>query len=111
MGYWDNKARDQTRTALSPVPQRVVARQVNTPTTVAPSVPAPAETTCPECGSVNYGGALGSNQMRCFDCNYGASYRNTTQGDATVKSEGVTKAAKQVPSAGYNPQVIVAKVN
>lgn len=110
MGFWENKTRGQTRTALSPVPQRPVAHQVNTPTTVAPSRPAPAETTCPECGSVNYGGAVGSGQMRCFDCNYGASYRNSTQGDATVKSEGETKPAKQVESAGYQPNTIIGRL-
>ena len=87
------------------------------PPTQKPAPDVPVGSGCPECGSLNYAsvgkvpsGPHAGERLppRCFDCGYGLSQLNTTQG--LEPPGGDTKAAMQVKSAGYQPGIIVGHV-
>ena len=110
MGYWDRKTRTGTRTALTPLTSPPPQQQRSTPQTYTPQPTVAEPSMCPSCGSTNYGGAKGAGRVRCFDCNYGVSYQNSTQGDVVIK-EGIAKPAKQVSSRGYDPTHVIGRVD
>jgi hypothetical protein len=116
MSYWDKKMQQGKESrpalpALPPMPNPTPLNQrYNTPPTQPRTPVYTEETHCPECGSGNYGGAQGSQMKRCFDCNYGGTYRNPSQGLPTAMTDGPVKAATQVPSGGYNPQQVIGHI-
>ena len=116
MSYWDKKMQQGKESrpalpALPPMPNPTPLNQrYNTPPTPPRTPVYTEETHCPECGSANYGGAVGSQMRRCFDCNYGGTYRNPSQGLPTAMTDGPVKAATQVPSGGYNPQQVIGHI-
>lgn len=65
---------------------------------------------CPGCNSGNYMAAPNGGRMRCYDCGYPLVQAGSGVG-GTGNSSGPTIAAKQ-PSqgGGFNPTVIVGKV-
>jgi hypothetical protein len=65
---------------------------------------------CPNCGSPNYGAPSKNMLPRCFECGEGLAIQNSTQGLSGSTSDGPATPAVQVPTAGYNPQQIVGKV-
>lgn len=115
MNYWDRKMKGapaQQPRAIPPMTPAVrtpPSRDISTPVTQPTRPHIPDETVCPDCGSANYGGPKGSIKSRCFDCGYGNSYPNSTQGMPNTPSEGPVQAAKQVPTGGYHPETIVGK--
>ena len=75
------------------------------------------EATCPECGSENYikvgtqTGEHGSFAVqRCYDCGYPA-VQSTSGLNGAVDKSSPSQKAEQVPSAGYNPGIIVGRVD
>ena len=116
MSYWDKKVSEKKQAAppspLPPMPNpSPAALRYNTPPTQPRRPVAEPDSNCPECGSANYGGAVGSQMKRCFDCNYGGSYRNPSQGLPTAHTDSPVKAATQVASGGYNPQQVIGHVS
>lgn len=115
MNFWSKKmAADKPaapRPSLPPMPSPTpVQQRYSTPPTQPRMPVTEPDSHCPECGSANYGGAVGSQMKRCFACNYGGSYRNPSQGLPTAPTEGPVKAATQVSTSGYNPQQIIGHV-
>lgn len=115
MNFWDKKIRGEVdsrpRVALPPMPNPTpVQQRYNTPPTQPKAPITEPDNRCPECGSGNYGGAVGSQMKRCFDCNYGGQYRNPSQGIPTAQTEGPVKAATQVSSGGYNPTQVIGRI-
>lgn len=115
MSFWEKKMRGEQesrpRPALPPMPNPTpVQQRYSTPPTQPRTPMADPDSHCPECGSANYGGAVGTQMKRCFDCNYGGTYRNPSQGLPVAQTEGPTKAATQVETGGYNPQQVIGRV-
>ncbi len=66
--------------------------------------------TCPECGSGDYRGGLGANEMkRCFDCGYNPRFMQQAAGIPSDKSGSATPS-RQVPTGGYNPQQVIGRI-
>lgn len=110
MGFWETKLGTSRSSVpqkpLPPMPGQRSVQQVQTGRVSS----APQASGCPECGSVNYGSPTNGSVMRCFDCNFGSSYRNSTDNQPTVRSDEAVKAAKQVPTSGYHPEEIVGRL-
>lgn len=107
--WWSRKlSGDTTRRPLPYVPQPSHP-QVSPPE----QPPAPKNTTfaksqgtCPGCGGDNYF-AMGSAQARCYDCGYPIEQQAS---GLTGNDGGPSKAARQVPSEGYQPQNITGRI-
>lgn len=58
--------------------------------------------TCPECGSGNYRGGLGQNEMtRCYECGYNPRFTQSgTGGGLPSGTAGPTSPSRQVASGG-----------
>ena len=63
---------------------------------------------CPACVSTNYMAAPGTQFKRCFDCGYPVVQAGTGVGGAA--SDGTVHKATQVAGSGFNPTVIVGRV-
>lgn len=61
--------------------------------------------TCPECGSDNY--YVGTTS-RCYDCGYPVVQQGS--GIGATGGEGPAKAARQVPSQGFQPTNIQGRI-
>ena len=87
-----------------PIPQPI-AQRPGPPSSRNPSY-------CPECGGSNYMAAPGSNYHRCYDCGFPVQQSGSRVGGLYRQSEGPTptRKATQVESGGFNPGVIVGKV-
>lgn len=123
--WWANKLAGQPSNPKPLRPPTPVARPTSTPAPVAgattpatsysPGAPTQqTQGTCPECGSGNFGGR----PPRCFDCGattatdiYGnpRDFRNSSQG--MTGGTGPITPAVQIPSSGYQPGNIVARVD
>lgn len=109
--WYARKLRGEPVQKQAPLPPTPVAKPVLPP---QPQVqqqaqfPPHATSGCPNCGSANYGSPARNIPPRCFDCGEGLAIQNSTQG--LPAPGGETTAAQQVPSAGYNPQQIVGRV-
>lgn len=65
---------------------------------------------CPGCMSGNYMAPMGTTRKRCYDCGFPLVQSGTGAG-GTGSSSGPTKAAKQVgQDGGFNPQIIVGRL-
>jgi hypothetical protein len=78
-----------------PVTHQPPADPVSTKTTFTK-----AQSVCPGCGGDNYF-SMGTAKPRCYDCGYPLEQQSTgmTGGDGSPATP-----ARQVPSAGYQPQ-------
>lgn len=65
---------------------------------------------CPACGSGNYMSAPNSDRYRCFDCGYPTVQAGTGVGGVSAATDGKIHRATQVSSGGFNPSVIVGRV-
>ena len=63
---------------------------------------------CPSCASTNYMAPPNSQMKRCFDCGYPVVQSGS--GVSGGKTDGTVHKATQVPSGGFNPTVIVGRV-
>lgn len=63
---------------------------------------------CPSCNSDNYFRPLPQSGLRCYDCGYPLVQSGT--GVSSIKSQGKTKPARQVPTAGFQPGTIVGHI-
>jgi hypothetical protein len=95
----------------APLPPPPAASQ--TPVRV-PTYQRQAQGSCPECGGEDFFQVDARQGPRCYDCGYcgGNRTRNSTQGTPAVASQATagTRAARQVPGAGFRPDVIVGHV-
>lgn len=94
---------------VQPPPQPAAHTQRPTPSSLQ-------TTHCPSCGSGNYmkvgmaASAQGSfDVMRCYDCGYPKEQMGTGVG-ATSSSKGAVHKATQVEGGGFNPSVIIGRV-
>jgi hypothetical protein len=81
-----------------------------------PVVSAPAET-CPGCGSGNYtkvGSIATANgtvhSYQCYDCGYPVIQQGSGAGGMASSSNGPAQAARQVEGGGWNPNVIIDRI-
>ena len=68
---------------------------------------------CPGCGSNNYGGATPESRKRCYDCGYPLVQSGSGMGRGIVSGQqtaGAPQPAKQVQAGGWNPNVIIGKI-
>lgn len=67
--------------------------------------------TCPSCGSGNYRGGMGSNEMtRCYDCGYNPRFTQQGSGIPSDASAAATPS-KQVSTANnFNPHQIIGHI-
>lgn len=89
-------------------PNFIPTGQTSTP----PVVAAPTER-CPGCGSNNYGGATPESRKRCYDCGYPIVQSGSGMGRGIVSGQqtaGAPQPAKQVQAGGWNPNVIIGKI-
>ena len=63
---------------------------------------------CPACASGNYMAAPGTQSKRCFDCGY--PVQQAGSGLGTVNKSKTVHKATQVEGAGFNPSVIIGRV-
>mgnify|MGYP006971423807 CR=1 FL=1 len=54
--------------------------------------------------------APNSTYLRCFDCGYPTVQAGTGVGGVSASTDGTVHKATQVSSGGFNPTVIVGKV-
>jgi hypothetical protein len=88
--------------AQSPQPQYPPTQQMT-----------PQAERCPGCGSNNYGGATPESRKRCYDCGYPIVQSGSGMGKGIVSgqgSAGPAQASRQVQSGGWNPGVIIGKI-
>jgi ribosomal protein L37E len=67
---------------------------------------------CPGCGSNNYGGTA-ETRKRCYDCGYPIVQSGSGMGRGITsgpRTEGAPQPAKQVQAGGWNPNVIIGKI-
>lgn len=83
--------------------------QAQAPAPPAPQPPPKVEDRCPGCNGTNYMAAPNSNYKRCYDCGYPLVQSGT--GVGATHADAPTKSAVQVQTGGYNPSVIVGKVD
>jgi hypothetical protein len=65
---------------------------------------------CPSCMSGNYMGAPGSNYKRCYDCGHPVVQTGTGVGGVSNASSKAVHRATQVEGSGFNPSVIIGRV-
>lgn len=65
---------------------------------------------CPECNSGNYFAPQGTQRMRCYDCGYPVMQSASGGGMPSGSSGGNVQKTKQVASTGFNPNIIVDRV-
>ena len=72
------------------------------------------DSSCPGCGSGNYGGATPEARKRCYDCGYPIQQSGSGVGKGIVsgggQASGPTQAAVQVQSGGWNPTTIIGHI-
>lgn len=71
--------------------------------------PVPVAQLCPNCRSQNWMRPNQNAAERCFDCGHVAGRDWGLSADGAVMSGAPTTATKQVPTQGYQPNVIVGK--
>lgn len=80
----------------------------NTPPVAAP----PMAERCPGCGSNNYGGTA-ETRKRCYDCGYPIVQSGSGMGRGIVSGQqtaGAPQPSRQVQAGGWNPNVIIGKI-
>lgn len=94
-----------------PAPYPTAAPQVTPPAAhyQRPALSSLQTAHCPACNSGNYMSAPGSNYQRCYDCGYPVVQAGTGVG-GVQKSKTVHRAT-QVEGAGFNPTVIIGRVD
>ena len=109
--WWSRKLSGQpTQAPTRPAPPSTGYLPPVQPPTPQPAAPTKTtytdkQSTCPGCGSDNYFSMGRTAVTRCYDCGYPVEQGSSgLQGDST----GPVKAARQVPSTGYQPQNIAA---
>lgn len=107
MNWWTEKlsAPDPEYKPIQPLPA------VPMPADRPSQTPKPVrqEDFCPSCHSSNYMSAPNSTYSRCFDCGYPMVQSGTGVGSTTTE-KGAAKKATQVAGDGFNPSVIVGRV-
>lgn len=94
-----------------PQPNNLIPNGQNNNNT--PPVVARISERCPGCGSSNYGGATPESRKRCYDCGYPIVQSGSGMGRGIVSGQqtaGAPQPAKQVQSGGWNPNVIIGKI-
>lgn len=95
-----------------PVPYPTAQPQV-TPPAAHYQRPAPSSLQvehCPACNSSNYMSAPGSQYHRCYDCGYPVVQAGTGVGGVSNSSTKTVHKATQVEGSGFNPTVIIGRV-
>lgn len=103
----------QGATTASPPPRVPPPPQQPQPSqhkTGRPALSSLQETRCPACASTNYMAAPGTQLQRCFDCGYPVVQAGTGVGGVSNASDGKVHKATQVQGSGFNPTVIVGRV-
>jgi hypothetical protein len=104
--WWANKL------GTNPTQQR--QQPVYTPPIPVQATPQIVQTPsarCPNCASANYVGTA-ETRSRCYDCGYPIVQQGSgTPGIRTAGGSGPATPAKQVATNGYNPNVIVDRIN
>lgn len=74
----------------------------------------PQASRCPGCGSANYGGATPESRARCYDCGYPIQQSGSGVGRGIISqggdSSGPATPARQVQTGGWNPNIIIGKI-
>lgn len=66
---------------------------------------------CPACYSANYMAAPGTTYQRCYDCGYPVVQAGTgVSGVSSNASNSKVHKATQVEGSGFNPSVIIGRV-
>jgi hypothetical protein len=113
--WWANKLGTpqptQSRPPVAPPSQAPMTSYQ--PPQYQPSVPQTYKPTssCPNCGSGNYGGNTPESRARCYDCGYPLQQSGSGVPGVRVPTEGPVQAAKQVGTGGFNPGQIVGRID
>lgn len=66
---------------------------------------------CPHCGSGNYGKSSPDTRARCYDCGYPLQQSGTGTPGVRLPSNGAAEPAKQLDTANnFNPTTIIGKI-
>lgn len=68
---------------------------------------------CPGCGSGNYGRTSPEAKARCYDCGYPLVQSGSGMGKGITggpSASGPATPAKQIATGGFNPQTIVGRI-
>lgn len=90
-----------------PAPPPVQPQQIQT---ARPALSSLEDTRCPACASTNYMAAPGTQYHRCYDCGYPVVQAGTGVGGVSSASGKAVHKATQVEGSGFNPTVIVGRV-
>lgn len=115
--WWANKLSETASSSRAPAPTNNLPfrrpseppRAPYRPPAAVAAPPPKVEERCPGCNGVNYMSAPNSNYKRCYDCGYPLVQSGT--GVSATHADAPTKSAVQVQTGGYNPSVIVGKVD